>query len=162
MKWEKIEKYPYFIPKACTDNRVQMFNVFIKYFEFDRVSDNTTVESMERLLKGKRSYNNTSYKNRVGFDKVPNHDHAKLFKKQGTNKIVYVHHPYEYNLQELEEWCSKRDLIYVVMEREDSFYYPGHSHMILIMSNDTYASFYNHYGFLRTFYTDYCKGLEVY
>lgn len=161
MNWEKINKYPYYLPKDCTDNRVRLFNDFIKYFEFDRVSDNTMVGSMERLLCGKRSYNNTPYKYGLTFDEVPDHDHARLFKKQGTNQIMYVHHPYKYDLSKLEEWCNKRDLIYVVMEQEDSFYYPGHSYMILIMSNDTYANFYNSYGFPGTFYTDYGKGLEV-
>lgn len=162
MKWEKIKKYPYYMPKDCMDNRYQLFKDFINYFKFDRISNETAVGDMNKFLNGLRTYNNTSsYWSGLSYDEVPNRDHASVFKKQGTRQIVFVHHPYEYNLQKLKDWCNERDLVYVVMEQDDSFYYPGHSYMILIMSRNTYTEFSELYGFPITFYANYGKGLEV-
>lgn len=80
-------------------------------------------------------------------DKIPDDDHGRLFKKQGTKQIVYVNQPYGFNKEKLEQWCNERELIYVICDKKHSFYYPDNTDMVLVMSNDTYIDFLNLPGF---------------
>lgn len=147
IRWEKINfpwrwmgRNEHITPKEY-QRRVQLFEQIVKYFGFDRIALPGSVGSYERLLFGKRSYNNVKYKYGVHFDNIPDNDHGRLFKKQGTNNIVYVNQPYGFDLEELETWCNERNLIYVVCDKSWSFYYPDVTEMILIMSEDTYVDY---------------------
>lgn len=128
--------------------RKNNFVNFIEYFGFDLMSDIRDVGSFERLLYGERSYNNTrnvfSYYNP---DKFPDRDHSMVFKIKGTKKIVFVNQPYHFDLDKLENWCKERNLIYVNCHDTNSFYYPGNSCMVLVMSQDTYMEFLKLYKF---------------
>lgn len=62
MNWEKIE-YPWKginIPNSEIDLRMKLFDDFVTYFGFDRMARAKSVGSYERLLYGKRSYNNVA------------------------------------------------------------------------------------------------------
>lgn len=143
IRWEKIA-YPFYKGKSKKEWEIRnkKFLNFVEYFGFDCMSDIRTVGSFEKLLNGERSYNNTSNLH-YGYnpEKFPDRDHSMVFKIKGTKKIVFVNQPYKYNLQRLKTWCNERNLIYVICHDENSFYYPGHSNMILVMSNDTYIDF---------------------
>lgn len=149
MRW-KIIDFPY--GGNCDvslKERQRLFNEFVTFFGLDRISMPEMVGSYKRLLYGERTYNNTKlgYDHCVRQEYPPRSDHARLYKQQGTNRIIHVDQPYEFNKEELEEWCNERELIYVVCGKEKSFYYPGCTHLILIMSNDTYIELCNIPGF---------------
>lgn len=144
MKWDKIE-YPW----NEMGNR-ELFDEFIQFFGFDRMAFSGFVGSYERLLYGKRTYNNV--KGGYGSycrteDMIPDCDHGRLFKRQGTKQIVYVNQPYGFDKEALEKWCNERELIYVICDKKHSFYYPDNTDMVLIMSNDTYIDFLKLPGF---------------
>ena len=148
MKWRKIE-YPWKnlqIPDSKIDLRMGLFNDFVDYFGFDQMAWAESVGSYERLLYGKRSYNNVAnscyYLN--GWKKperVPDDDHGIVFKTKGTSRIVHVSQPYAFDRVEIEEWCDKRELIYVICDKKYSFYYPDNTDMVLLMSKDTYIDY---------------------
>lgn len=150
MEWEKID-FPWHWMKDDIDRykweeRTAIFEQFVELFGFTIMSQSERIGSYERLLNGKRSYNNV--KDMMWYPRgwkepeiPPNDDHARLFKKQGTSQIVYVNQPYEFDLEELEKWCNERNLIYVVCDTSWSFYYPNNTEMILIMSEDTYVGY---------------------
>jgi len=150
MNWEKIA-YPWKglkIPDSEIDSRMKLFDDFVTYFGFDRMARAESVGSYERLLYGKRSYNNVKDSRFYlhGWkepEDVPEHDHGLLFKKNRTSQIVYVNQPYEFDRIQLEEWCNERNMIYVTCDKKDSFYYPDNTEMVLIMSNDTYIEYLN-------------------
>lgn len=155
MIWKEIE-YPWCSIQECDECKIggcmELFDAFVNFFEFDRIAIPGTVGDYGRLLQGKRTYNNVKCEYATHFrkcDEVPACDHARLFKKQGTNRIVYVNQPYEFDQKELEHWCDKRDLIYVICDSKYSFYYPENTSMILIMSNDTYIDCLDIPGFPR-------------
>lgn len=145
MNWEKID-YPWKklkMPDSQVDLRIKLFNDFVTYFGFDRMAWGERIGSYERLLYGKRSYNNVA--NSCYYlhgwkepEDVPESDHSLLFKKSGTSKIMYVNQPYEFDKVQLEKWCNERNLIYVICGKRYSFYYPNNTDMVLVMSNDTY------------------------
>ena len=142
-RWEKVE-YPFYKgrTKEEWEIRNKNFQNFIEYFGFDLMSDIREVGSFERLLNGDRSYNNTRNVFRYyNPDKFPDRDHSWVFKIRGTKKIVFVNQPYQYDLQKLEDWCNERNLVYVICHDKNSFYYPGNSNMVLVMSQDTYMEF---------------------
>lgn len=148
MKWTKIKEYPFSTNGMFKDwkPRTDLFWEFVNYFGFDRMTHCNSVGSFKRLLCGERSYNNTKNRfNRYGYgeEKVPEQDHFYIFKKNGTNNIVCVNQPYQFNLEDLEEWCNERNLVYVVCNSKYSFYYPCGTEMLLIMSQDTYMDFCN-------------------
>ena len=151
MKWEKIH-FPWrwmkrnkHIAQEEYQKRVWLFEEVVEMFGFDTMAyHDGSVQSFERFLNGKRSYNNVA--NSIYYprgwrkpDMVPDRDHPIIFKTKGTNNIVYVTQPYEFNLKELDAWCNERNLIYIVCDNSWSFYYPDNTEMILIMSEDTYA-----------------------
>lgn len=150
MNWEKID-YPWKginIPNSEIDLRMKLFDDFVTYFGFDRMARAKSVGSYERLLYGKRSYNNVkdSCYYSHGWKKpenVPGHDHSLLFKKSRTSQIVYVNQPYNFDRVQLEKWCNERSLIYVICDKKYSFYYPENTDMVLIMSNDTGIDYFN-------------------
>lgn len=153
IKWEKIN-YPWCSRNECKDcktvNCMELFEEFVKYFKFDRMALPSFVGDYGRLLNGKRTYNNVKCEYGTHYritDKIPDDDHGRLFKRQGTSQIVYVNQPYGFDREKLEKWCNERDLIYVICERKYSFYYPENTDMILIMSNDTYIKFCDLEGF---------------
>lgn len=142
MKWEEI-RYPFYLPKddkTGTELRKALFSNFVKYFEFDLMSYERSVGSFKRLLYGKRSYNNTSNLYHPPYDgeKFPDRDHSMIFKKKGTDRIIFVNCPYQFDKEKLEVWCNERNLIYVVCDKARSFYYPYKSEMIMVMSENTY------------------------
>ena len=148
MKWEKLY-FPWDWMRKWNrtewEERTKLFDDFVMYFGFDRMAKAGSVGSYERLLYGKRSYNNVA--NSCYYphgwkepEDVPEHDHSLLFKKSGTSRIVYVNQPYGFDRVQLEEWCNERNLIYVICDKKYSFYYPDNTDMVLVMSNDTYIS----------------------
>ena len=148
MKWEKLY-FPWDWIRKCDrtewERRAKLFDDFVMYFGFDRMAKAGSVGSYERLLYGKRSYNNVA--NSCYYphgwkepEDVPEHDHSLLFKKSGTSRIVYVNQPYGCDRVQIEEWCNERNLIYVICDKKYSFYYPDNTDMVLVMSNDTYIS----------------------
>lgn len=155
MKWQKI-KYPWCRREECNDCRIggcmELFSEFVDFFGFDRMASPGFAGDYGRLLYGKRTYNNVKCEYGTHYrihDEVPDDDHSRLFKKQGTNRIVYVNQPYGFDKEKLERWCNERDLIYVICDSRYSFYYPQNTDMILIMSNDTYIDCLNLTGFPR-------------
>lgn len=153
IRWEKIHfpwgwmKRSEHITPEEYQRREQLFLRVVEYFGFDSMAyEDGIIQSFERFLEGKRSYNNVAgsiYYPR-GWrepDRVPDRDHPLILKTKGTNNIVYVNQPYSFNLKELEAWCNERDLIYVVCDKSWSFYYPDNTEMILIMSQDTYVDY---------------------
>ena len=150
MKWKKI-KYPYYFSADLPDNGKGLFNNFIDFFGFDRMTGPLfdSVRDFGRFLQGNKSYNNVKVpgKEYRSWDKMPDCDHGRVFKIQGTKKIVYVNQPYQFNKKDLEQWCNERNLIYVICDKKYSFYYPGNTEMILIMSNETYIDFLEIPGF---------------
>ncbi len=148
MKWEKI-RYPWMgmkIPDSEIDLRMKLFDDFVTYFGFDRMANGGNAGSYERLLYGRRNYNNVKDSRYYPHgwkepENVPEHDHGLLFKKTGTRQIMYVNQPYGFNRAQLEEWCNERNLIYVICDKKYSFYYPDNTDMVLIMSNDTYINY---------------------
>lgn len=140
MRWEKV-KYPFCFSGRLPDNRVKLFEEFVQFFGFDRMAIAVSVKSYEKLLHGNRSYNHAIRYDDNCFDDVPQHDHARIFKIKGTDRLVYVNQPYSFDKEKLEKWCNKRDLIYVICNKKYSFYYPYNTEMVLIMSPDTYVAF---------------------
>jgi len=142
MQWEKI-KYPFCFSAKLPDNRKEIFEEFIKFFGFDRITIPYHVGSYSRFLHGSCSYNNVQIADN-GYrlvDRLPDCDHGRAFKKQGTNQIVYVNQPYQFKRENLEQWCNERELYYVICDRKYSFYYPNNTEMVLIMSMSTYNEF---------------------
>lgn len=143
MKWENIS-YPFGhasgISKEERKLRENLFYSFIDFFGFNKMANYCEVGCFERLLHGERTYNNTIFRKEI-VDKLPEKDHAILFKINKTKKIVLVNQPYQFNADILEDWCNERDLVYVVYDKKSSFYYPNGTEMILIMSSDTYCDF---------------------
>lgn len=150
MRWEET-KYPFSFGAKLPDNRKELYNEFIEFFGFNKMAFADGVGSYERLLYGLRSYNNTKLNYNWGrpLENVPDHDHARVFKIQGTDRIVYVNQPYQFNKERLEKWCVQRNLVYVICDKKYSFYYPERTELILIMSNDTYIDFLNFSEFPR-------------
>lgn len=142
--WRKIE-YPFYLSNTKTDLELRMdnFNHFIQYFGFDLMSYERTVGSFERFLYGEKSYNNTSNRFSPPYqeEEFPDRDHSVIFKTKGTKRIVFVNQPYQFDKKELEEWCNERNLIYVDCEEKYSFYAPGVTNMVMVMSNDTWLEF---------------------
>lgn len=141
MKWDKI-KYPFCLPYGDDGNilRIANFNHFIGYFGFDLMSyGGYPIGSYERLLFGKKSYNNTSnfYHGEYG-ENFPDRDHCMIFKTKGTKRIVLVNQPYQFDKKKLEDWCNERNLIYVECEEKYSFYAPKITKMVMVMSDETY------------------------
>lgn len=139
MRWKsKINQYPYFLPSDCEDNRVELYTHFLEDFEIKKVSYCSSFEGyMGKFLNGDRSYNNTGKS--IVFDKPPYNDHAIICKSQKSP--IYVFHPYYINKEKLEDWCNKRDIIYCICDPHKSFYYPEHSYMVLLMSEQSYQYF---------------------
>ncbi len=146
MKWEKIE-YPWCHLSECKTCDIgkcmELFNEFVQFFGFDRMCMAESVGSYDRLLHGCKTYNNTqlNYNHFRNYENVPEHDHARIFKIKGTNRILYVNQPYQFDQNKLEKWCNERGLFYVICDRKYSFYYPEHTEMVLIMSMQTYNEF---------------------
>lgn len=143
-RWGKIE-YPFDLPKGDTENTLRMMNFqhFINYFGFDLMSYERTVGSFERLLHGEKSYNNTTNRFHPPYreEELPDRDHSVIFKVKGTKRIVFVNQPYQFDKKKLEDWCNEGNLIYVDCEEKYSFYAPGVTNMVMVMSNDTYINF---------------------
>lgn len=153
MKWEKVH-FPWGWMKRSEgitseeyQRREQLFHSIVDYFGFDTMAyENSDIQSFERFLSGKRSYNNVagSIYYLHGWrkpDRVPDRDHPIILKTKGTNNIVYINQPYDFKLKELETWCNERNLIYVLCDKSWSFYYPDNTEIILIMSSDTYVNY---------------------
>lgn len=145
MKWENIS-YPFGhasgISKEERKLRENLFYSFANFFGFNKMANYCEVGSFERLLYGEKSYNNTkNLSHGYNPEKLPEKDHAYLFKINKTKKIVLVNQPYQFNIDILEKWCNERDLIYVIYDKKYSFYYPNGTEMVLIMSSDTYCDF---------------------
>ncbi len=147
MEWKEL-KYPWCHISECNTCEIsgcmQLFEEFTQYFKFDTMAVPGFVGSYERLLHGKRTYNNVKcqYGSHLRErDEVPDSDHARIFKRKGTNQVMYVNQPYGFDLEKLEQWCNERDLIYLICDKKYSFYYPNNTDLILIMSNNTYIDF---------------------
>ena len=144
MKWEMINGFIYANrPKASKE----MFDEFIKRFGFNQYILSPWPKHFDRFMNGDKSYNAGKWK----FEELPPYrDHAVAFREKSTNRIMYVFHPYVYSedqVMELEKYCNKRGLIYLVCPETKSFYYPGSTKMILIMSENTYLDFLSVPGF---------------
>ena len=130
-KWNPVEDFPY---RHLENSSEKLYKEFIDKFGFDCWTRYPAVYSFKKFLNCDRSYNNG-----IGLDQEPPYrDHAAAFWKHGTKRRAYVFHPYYYDngmLQELEQWCKKRDLCHVVYSEKHSFYYPGNTKMIVIMSS---------------------------
>lgn len=137
---KKVNEYPYYLPKDCTDNRVEMYEQFIKDFEIEAIGEIHNIGKMGRFLDGDRSYNNTGKE--IIYDEPPYGDHAKIFRNKAGCPL-YVYHPYDINLDELEKWCNERDIIYCFCDVDQSFYYPGSSYMVVLMSDMSWFYYNN-------------------
>lgn len=137
-KSRNIKKYPFYIPKDCKDGRVEMYGQFISDFRLGRIGEYDRIGKMKEFLEGNRCYNNTGKE--MFTDYPPYTDHPLIFMGE-SNVPMYVYHPYEIDKNKLEQWCNERDIIYCICDPDKSFYYPGRSYMVLLMSEDCY--FYN-------------------
>ena len=145
MDWKKAG-FPCYQKVADQEIEAQkniLLTQFIQYFDFDRQAYGERIGSYERFLNGKNSYNSTklSYSHDRNYDELPDHDHVRYFKKAGTKDVVVVNQPYQFDKTELDQWCSERNLKYLICQKSHSFYYPRHSEMILIMSQNTYEHY---------------------
>lgn len=142
VKWEPIR----FMYAGLEQSSEPLFEQFIDTFGFDQYMWNPWPRNFGKFLWGDRSYNAESM-----LDKLPPYkDHACAFKVKGTTKIMYVFHPYYYpedHMQQLEQYCNDRDLIYIVCPKCHSFYCPGEANMVMLMSNDTYIDYLSIPGF---------------
>ena len=143
VKWERI-KFPWpwmkdlqVDGKNVYKHRKAIFNELYKSLDLNQMAyDCYGIRSFEKFLNGSQYYNTGR-----GWESVPNSDHAIFLRKKGTRHIIYVNQPYGLNLERLETWCNTRNLIYVVLDKSWSFYYPNETEIVLIMSNDTYVHY---------------------
>lgn len=147
MRWKRVSSagYPYYIPTP-NDNRVELYQEFLKDFKITHIAEDWNIGKMGVFLDGGRSYNNTGKE--CILDNPPFDDHARIFK--GEFGRYYVFHPYTINLDELERWCNERDIIYCFCGADKSFYYPGCSYMVIMMS-DVVWELATVFGFLKKY-----------
>lgn len=147
IKWNKFNdgRYPW-PEKKYNDGRRELWSRFMKDFGIEYIAKNYHIGKMGRCLDGDRSYNNTGKE--IVFDNPPYRDHDRVFK--GGIGRFYVYHPYEIDLDELEEWCNKRDIIFCFCDVDKSFYYPGHTYMVILMSDVTWE-LATYYGIIRRY-----------
>lgn len=131
MNWNPVEDFPY---KHLENSSEKLYKKFVNDFDFDCWTFYPVVHSFEKFLSCDRSYNSG-----IGLDQEPPYrDHAVAFWKRGTNRRMYVFHPYYYDsnmVQDLEQWCNERELCYTIYSEKHSFYYPGNTKMITIVSD---------------------------
>ena len=156
MRWKKITQNLY----KRWGNDEKGFRDFVATFGFDRYSLGSpcvsgSVGDFLRCEKGadrKPRYTHTGALRRVPF--FP--DHSILFHKAGTTRRMWVYHPYPYALtaddwQKLKDWCCKQGVVCVIYSQSKSFYYPGHTYMVMLMSWETYMDCLSIPGFLQKF-----------
>ena len=135
MRWEPITGFMY---EHIGGASKKLFDKFINMFGFDMYAWSSWPRDFKKFLYGDRSYNAGNKMDSL----PPFKDHAIAFKKKGTKQIIYVFHPYLYEVKEinaLEQWCKERDLIYIICPSCNSFYYRNFTKMIFIMSPTTYV-----------------------
>lgn len=140
VSWKKrnIEKYPFYLPEGCNDGRVEKYKQFISDFRLWWIGEYNRIGKMGKFLDGASGYNNTG--KGMFTDYPPCNYHPLIFKGDSIVPI-YVYHPYYIDKNELEQWCNEREIIYCICNPDKSFYYPGRSYMVLLMSECCY--FYN-------------------
>ena len=134
VKWERV-RYPW--PWLCQPERIAIFNEIVKSLNLDQMAwDCYMIKDFGKFLNGSQYYNAGR-----GFDSVPRSDHAVILRKKRTRHIIYINQPYGFDLEQLEEWCNVRELNYLICDKSWSFYYPGETEIIMIMSSDTYVHY---------------------
>lgn len=139
---------------------------FISTFGFDRYgyAHSGSIVHAGKFLRCETGYNSKTRYPYQRFDAPPCLDHSLIFHKTGTTRRMWVYHPYipclaacdipEFIL-ELEIWCNERGIIYVFCPQSKSFYYPGKSYMVMLMSEETYVDCLSIPGFPQEFeYTE--------
>lgn len=135
-RWQSVENSLWHL----SEQGDQLYKKFIQAFGFTHQSWGFAIRNYKRLLWGNKGYNAGN----GWFEYIPHKDHLTVFRTRGTKRIVCVFHPYLWGEQEdndLQEWANTRDLVYVVFPPEFSFYNPGNTYMVLIMSPVTYVEY---------------------
>lgn len=146
MHWKNSEEYPYYLPRIKEERgeRLKFYKKFISYFKFGKVTAYERPHSLKRLLTGDRSYNaGIQYDTKEFTDWI---DHARVFKRMDDNSFILVSQPYHYQESELNQFCEKLNLKYKVFSKEESFYYPHNTYLILIWSANHLDREVNNYG----------------
>lgn len=156
VSWKAIPEYLY----GRWGNDEKGFRNFVTTFGFDRYArvGSTSIVDPGKFLRCDRGYD-TNWRCK-SCDVPPGLDHAMAFHRSGTKRRLLVCHPYipnhiaaaphEYE-QILETWCYSRDIIYVFCPKVLSFYNPGATYMVLLMSENTYVDCLSVPGFPQNF-----------
>ena len=137
IQWNSTKQSPY---RYMADNGgLQLYENFVNLFGFDKFARRLSIKDMQKFLACDKSFNSgKSWKS----DFPPFADHIVAFHKTGTTRRMFVYHPYwldeESGVEKIERWCNERDLIYMICPKNMSFYFPGNTYMILLMTNETY------------------------
>lgn len=128
--WEMTDKFPY---AALPYSSRTLYKHFVSAFKLDCCTRESGARNFYKFLACDRSYNAG-----LGlFDSPPCSDHALVFWQRGTTRRLCVFHPYVYSPEqerELARWCRMRNLTYQIYPEQYSFYYPGHTKLVLVMA----------------------------
>lgn len=146
MKWKSCEKSPIYT------NAIGMYNKFLDRFGFTKWMALTSLDTgfCEKSCVNIRKFFDGVMLKRCELSRFTSEitwlrffDHSQVFMKLDedgyTEHRVLVTQPYvaEDCYKELEEWCDKYDLSYVMYHTRYSWCFPNASLMIMIMSKQT-------------------------
>lgn len=161
IQWKPIPEYMY----QHWGPGEKEFRDFVATFGFDMFAraGRGSVVRAGKFLRCEKGFNQPT---RKWYSRAPHYDvppclgNSLVFQKSGTHRRMWVYHPYipHYEastpgelVQKLEPWCNERGIIYVFCPQSKSFYYPGKSYMVMLMSEETYVDCLSIPGFPQDF-----------
>lgn len=130
--WRRVEEFIKYHRTSLRSSSPDKLNEFVELNGFNRVATPRDCERLKRVFETGRID--------VGYydmrpDRPPYQDHAILFKNTKTGLMCMVFHPYrdpETIRSEIEAWAEERELRAEIFEKECSWYYPGHTALVII------------------------------
>ena len=134
MKWETMR-----LLRNLPNSDQKLLNRFAELFGFDSCAWYERPYSLVKLLNGSSSYNagNTFDTSAYCGEWL---DHGEAYRIKGTKRVVVVGHdygPYEHIYDAVKRNVEPLNLRAVVFKRELSWYYPGQTSLVMIMTDET-------------------------